>query len=170
MVPERSNGMAQHAGKPCQCYCRQPQGAGALSGRLGFGVSHVGGRASEFVGYDGEESLVEGAWVEEEKSSCSKRAIMALLCLSCSFSILKRSVSCSISSTGCQFNLANQRRHGDKVERDSDLLIESELGESEEVDIAIACDERNQDQQEAADQGCSCLAVKAGAALTPAHR
>ena len=61
-------------------------------------------RSGQFVGYAGEELPVEGAWFEEEKSSCSKRAILALL--SCrsfkrfslsSDSILNLSVSCSMS-------------------------------------------------------------------------
>ena len=43
--------------------------------------------------------------------------------------------------------------------------MESELGELEEVDVAIVRYEQNQDQQEAADQGCSGLAIKAGAEL-----
>ena len=65
----------------------------------------------QFVGYVGEESPVEWAWFEEEKSSCSKRAILSLLScssfkrfsLSCirfslsSDSILSFSVSCSMS-------------------------------------------------------------------------
>jgi hypothetical protein len=60
--------------------------------------------ACQFVGYVGEESPVEGAWFEEEKSSCSKRAILALLpCRSfkrfslSSDSILSLSVSCSMA-------------------------------------------------------------------------
>jgi hypothetical protein len=36
-------------------------------------------RPGQLAGYAGEESPVEGGWVEEGKSSCSKRAIMALL-------------------------------------------------------------------------------------------
>ncbi len=56
-------------------------------------------RARQFVGYVGEESPVEGAWFEEEKSSCSKRAILSLL--SCSsfkrFSLLSDSIlSCFV--------------------------------------------------------------------------
>jgi len=51
----------------------------------------------QFVGYVGEESPVEGAGFEEEKSSCSKRAILALLSFSCSVSILSCFVLCSIS-------------------------------------------------------------------------
>jgi hypothetical protein len=47
--------------------------------------------------------------------------------------------------------------------------MEKEVGESEEVDVAIACDERNQNQEGAADQGSSSLAIEAGAALAPGH-
>ena len=35
--------------------------------------------ACQFVGYVGEESPVEAAWFEEEKISCSKIPILALL-------------------------------------------------------------------------------------------
>jgi len=54
----------------------------------------------QFVGYVGEELPVEGAWFEEEKSSCSKRAILALL-----------SCSCSTSSLSCfnRFSLSRPR-------------------------------------------------------------
>ena len=41
---------------------------------------------SQLCGYVGEQSSVEGAWLEEEKSSCSKRAILALLSFSFSVS------------------------------------------------------------------------------------
>ena len=65
----------------------------------------------QFGGYVGEESPVEGVGFEEEKSSCSKRAILALLSCNCfkRFSLsssrlslssdltLKRSDSCSMS-------------------------------------------------------------------------
>jgi hypothetical protein len=61
-------------------------------------------RTRQFVGYVSEESPVEGAGLEEEKSSCSKRAILALLSCSSfkrfslsSASILSLSVSCSMS-------------------------------------------------------------------------
>jgi hypothetical protein len=65
-------------------------------GASGFGFLFVDGRAGQFAGYEGAESLVEGDWVEEERAP-ARSAILALLSLSCSFSILKRSVSCSIS-------------------------------------------------------------------------
>ncbi len=43
------------------------------------------------------------------------------------------------------------------------------MGESEEVEIARVGDERNQDQEGAADQGCSGLAIEAGAAALGAR-
>ena len=105
----------------------------------------------------GEESPVEGAGVEQDKSSCSKRASLALLSLSSTISLSScckcLSASCSrfaascsrlsLSSAlicapivGCQFNFANQRRQGGKEERNADLLIDAEL-DAEEVDMAL---------------------------------
>ena len=88
------------------------------------------------------------------------------------FSVCSRSISLSISlvrlslsSTlicasivGCQFNLANQRRHGGKEERNSDLLIDLEAQDSEEIDMAVGGEKGNQDDQQARRQG------------NPAHR
>ncbi|MEB3207815.1 MAG: hypothetical protein VKK63_02750 [Synechococcus sp.] len=61
-------------------------------------------RARQLGGYVGEESPVEGAWLEGENSSCSKRAILALLSCSnfkrfslSSDSILSCFVRCSMS-------------------------------------------------------------------------
>ena len=72
-------------------------------------------------------------------------------------SISRLSLSCSrlsLSSTlirasivGCQFNFAKKRRHGGKEERNSDLLIDLEVEESEEIDMALGgekCDQNNQ--------------------------
>ncbi len=119
-------------------------------------------RPGQLAGYVGEESPVEGVWVEKGKSSCSKRAILALL--SCnsfkrfslsssrlslassrlslaSDAILNLSVSCSMSYTGRQFNIANKRRQGGKVETHSDLVMGWETGEVEDVVIAVVRDE-----------------------------
>jgi hypothetical protein len=43
---------------------------------------------------------------------------------------------------GCQLNVANKRRHGGKEERNSDLLINLELEESEEIDMAVRGEKR----------------------------
>ena len=56
-------------------------------GASGLGFLFVDGRAGQFAGYVSEESLVEEAGVEEEKSSRSKRAILALLSFNSSISL-----------------------------------------------------------------------------------
>jgi hypothetical protein len=51
--------------------------------------------------------------------------------------ILSLSVSCSMSYTGRQFNIANKRRQGGKVETYSDRVIGREAGEAVEIVIAV---------------------------------
>jgi hypothetical protein len=77
------------------------------------------------------------------------------------FSFCSRSISFSISSirlslsstlicasiVGCQFNFANKRRHGGKEERNSELLINLELEDSEEIDMAVGGEEGDQSNQ-----------------------
>ncbi len=91
--------------------------------------------------------LVSGGVGEEESALSSKESSLdssaARRSISFSISFVRFSLSCarlchsfsrlSLSSTlicasivGCQFNLANQRRHGGKEERNSDLLIDLE--------------------------------------------
>jgi hypothetical protein len=53
-----------------------------------------------------------------------------------SVAILSLSVSCSISYTGRQFNIAHKRRQGVKVETNSDLVSGFEAAEVDEVVIA----------------------------------
>jgi hypothetical protein len=55
---------------------------------------------------------------------------------------------------GCQFNVANKRRHGGKEERNSDLLINLELEESDEIDMAIRSEKGGQNNQQPSRQGC----------------
>jgi hypothetical protein len=87
---------------------------------------------------------VSGGVCEEESALSNKESSLdssaARRSISFSISFVRFSLSCarlchsfsrlSLSSTlicasivGCQFNLANQRRHGGKEERNSDLLI-----------------------------------------------
>jgi hypothetical protein len=57
------------------------------------------------------------------------------------YSISFRSNSISLSSkstTGRQFNIANKRRQGDKVETHSDLVSGLEAGDLEDAVIAVA--------------------------------
>ena len=74
-------------------------------------------------------------------------ASLAAGLLVASISFVRLSLSCSsfsyssslirASMVGCQFNFAKKRRHGGKEERNSDLLIDLELEESEEIDMAV---------------------------------
>lgn len=63
------------------------------------------------------------------------------------------------SIVGCQFNFANQRRHGGKEDRNSDLLIDAEA-DPEEIDMAVGGQERDQNDQAAADNGGIAGAIK----------
>ena len=65
------------------------------------------------------------------------------------------------SIVGCQFNFANQRRHGGKEDRNSDLLIDVEA-DPEEIDMAVGGQERDQDDQAAADKGGIAGAIEEG--------
>jgi hypothetical protein len=114
----------------------------------------------QLAGYVGEESPVEGAWVEEEKSSCSKRAILELLSCSNFKRFLLASSLCSMWYTGRQFNVANKRRQGAKVETHSDLVRGLEGGEVEEVVISVVRGERNQEQQGASGKDWPSLAIQ----------
>lgn len=53
------------------------------------------------------------------------------------------------SIVGCQFNLANKRRQGGKEERNSYLLIDLEVKESEEINMAVGGRKYDQDDQQA---------------------
>ena len=113
---------------------------------------------------------VSGGVCEEESALSSKESSLdssaARRSISFSISFVRFSLSCarlchsfsrlSLSSTlicasavGCQFNLANQRRHGGKEERNSDLLIDLEAEESEEIDMAVGREKSDQDDQQA---------------------
>ena len=76
----------------------------------------------------------------------------ARLCHSFSRLSLSSILICA-STVGCQFNLANQRRHGGKEERNSDLLIDLEAQDSEEIDMAVGGEKGDQDEQQARRQG-----------------
>ena len=52
--------------------------SGRGRGTINFSC-HIAEAPGQLAGYVGEESPVEGAWVEEEKSSCSNRAFLELL-------------------------------------------------------------------------------------------
>jgi len=106
-----------------------------------------------------EESALSNK--ESSLDSSAARRLFSFFSRSISFSIsfVRRSLSFSrllLSSTlicastvGCQFNLANKRRHGGKEERNSDLLINPELQESEEIDMAVGGEKGDQNNQQA---------------------
>ena len=86
-------------------------------------------------------------------SSCFVR-----LSLTSSRLLLSSALICA-SIGGCQFNLANQRRHGGKEDRNSDLLIDVEA-DPDEIDMAVGGKERDQNDQAAADKGGIAGAIK----------
>ena len=108
------------------------------------------------------ESVAGGAGEEEsalsnKASSLDSIAASRLFsCFSCSISLsisfVRLSLSCSrlslssalirASMVGCQFNFANKRRHGGKEERNSDLLINLEVEESDEIEMAVRSEKR----------------------------
>ena len=117
---------------------------------------------------------VSGGVCEEESALSNKESSLdssaARRSISFSISFVRLSLSCarlchsfsrlSLASTlicasivGCQFNLASQRRHGGKEERNSDLLIDLELQESEEIDMAVGGEKSDQNDQQARRQG-----------------
>jgi hypothetical protein len=69
---------------------------------------------------------------------------------------------------GCQFNysfgedfvFAKKRRHGGKEERYSDLLIDLELEEPEEIDMAVRSASGDQGNQQTCRQGRSCHGIQ----------
>ena len=108
---------------------------------------------------------VAGGVGEEESALSSKASSLdssaASRSISFSISFVRLSLSSALicaSTVGCQFNFANQRRHGGKEERNSDLLIDLEAQDSEEIDMAVGGKEGDQNDQETRRQG------------NPAHR
>jgi len=74
------------------------------------------------------------------------------LSLSCSrFSLSGTLIRASI--VGCQFSFAKKRRYGGKEERNSDLLIDREVEESEAVDMAVGREKGDQSNQQTCRQG-----------------
>ena len=113
---------------------------------------------------------VAGGIGEEESALSNKASSLDSMVASRLFSFSSRSISFSISfvrlslscsrlslssalifasMVGCQFNFANKRRHGGKEERNSDLLIDLELEESEEIDMAVGGEKGDQGNQQA---------------------
>ena len=92
---------------------------------------------------------VAGGIGEQESALSSSESSLDSSAASRAFSIFSRSDSCldsialsCASIVGCQFNLAIKRRQGGKEERNSDLLIDLELEESEEIDMAVGSEKK----------------------------
>jgi hypothetical protein len=81
--------------------------------------------------------------------------------LSCFVRLSLSSALICASIVGCQFNFANQRRHGGKEDRNSDLLIDGEA-DPEEIDMAVGGQERDQNDQAAANKGGIAGAIEEG--------
>jgi len=92
-----------------------------------------------------------------DSSSASRLFSFCSRSISLSISFVRRSLSfsrLSLSSTlicasivGCQFNFAKKRRQGGKEERNSDLLINLEAEDSEEIDMAVGGEKGDQNDQ-----------------------
>ena len=102
-------------------------------------------------GFDSGEPFVLLLWPPADfvySCSISFSISFVRLSLSCSRFSLSSALICA-SMVGCQFNFANKRRHGGKEERNSDLLINLELEESEEIDMAVGGEKGDQSNQQA---------------------
>ncbi|WP_094554580.1 hypothetical protein [Synechococcus sp. 1G10] len=115
----------------------------------------------------------ESALSNKASSLDSRSASRLFSVSSCTISLSSSCVRLSLSSAlicasivGCQFNFANQRRHGGKEERNSDLLIDAEA-DPEEIDMAVGGKERDQNDQAAADKGCIAGAIEEGKRIGP---
>ena len=89
-----------------------------------------------------KESSLDSSAARRLFSVCSRS-------ISLSISLVRLSLSSTLicaSIVGCQFNLANQRRHGGKEERTSDLLIDLGGAVEGDVNMAIRREKCNQRQ------------------------
>ena len=80
-----------------------------------------------------EESALSNKASSLDSSSASRLFSVSI----CAISLSSCFVRCSMSYTGRQFNIANKRRKGGKVETHSDRVIGREAGEAEEIVIAV---------------------------------
>jgi hypothetical protein len=115
-----------------------------------------GGVCEEESALSNKESSLDSSAASRLFSFCSRSNSFSISFVRLSLSFSRLSLSSTLicaSTVGCQFNLANQRRHGGKEERNSDLLIDLELQESEEIDMAVGGEKSNQNDQQARCQG-----------------
>jgi hypothetical protein len=105
-----------------------------------------------------EESALSNKASSLDSISASRLFSFSSRSMSFSISFVRLSLSCSrlslssplicASMVGCQFNFAKKRRHGGKEERNSDLLIDLELEDSEEIDMAVRSEKGDQGNQQ----------------------
>jgi hypothetical protein len=125
--------------------------------------SVAGGAGEEESALSNKASSLDSISASRLFSFCSRSISFSISCVRLSLScsrFLSTFSRLSLSSTlicasivGCQFNFANKRRHGGKEERNSDLLINLELEDSEEIDMAIRGEKGDQSNQKACRQG-----------------
>jgi len=124
------------------------------------------------AGGAGEEESALGNKASSLDSIAANRLLYFISCsISFSISFVRLSLSCSrlslssalirASMVGCQFNysygedfvFANKRRRGGKEERNSDLLINLEVEESDQIDMAVRSEKGDQNNQQPSRQG-----------------
>jgi hypothetical protein len=95
-----------------------------------------GGVCEEESALSNKESSLDSSAASRSISFSISFVLLSLSCARLCHSFSRFSLASTLicaSIVGCQFNLANQRRHGGKEERNSDLLIDLEPQDSEEV-------------------------------------
>jgi hypothetical protein len=115
-----------------------------------------GGVCEEESALSNKESSLDSRTASRLFSFCSRSISFSISFVRLSLSFSRLSLASTLicaSTVGCQFNLANKRRHGGKEERNSDLLIDLELQDSEEIDMAIGGEKSDQNDQQARRQG-----------------
>lgn len=126
---------------------------------------------------------IAGGVGEEESALSNKASSLDSIAASRLFSFCSRSISFSInfirlslscsrlslssmliraSIVGCQLNFAKKRRHGGKEERNSDLLIDRDVEDSEKIDMAVGREKGDQSNQQACYQGHPSHGIQRG--------
>jgi hypothetical protein len=120
--------------------------------------SVAGGVGEEESALSNKASSLDSIAASRLFSFCSRSISFSISFVRLSLSCSRLSLSCSrlsLSNTlirasivGCQLNVAKKRRHGGKEERTSDLLIDREVEEFEEIDKAAGREKGDQSNQQ----------------------
>ena len=111
-----------------------------------------GGVGEEESALSNKASSLDSRTASRLFSVCSRSISFSISFVRRSLSFVRLSLSSALicaSTVGCQFNFASQRRQGGKEERNSDLLIDLEAEEAEEIDMAVGGEKSDQDDQQA---------------------